>query len=55
MYHFEITHDRDGYRARFYSSANGKLMWWTEGYERRADADHAVWVMQTYAASSPLR
>ena len=53
-YYFYITHDRDGYRARVYSWNNDELIWWTEGYVRRADAEHAVNVMQTFAAASPL-
>ena len=55
MYYFRITHDRDGYRARFYSAHNGELMWWTESYPDRRNAEYAVAVMQRFAANSPLR
>jgi hypothetical protein len=32
-----------------------ELMWWTEGYRNRSDAQHAVSVMRTHAASAPVR
>ena len=32
-----------------------KLIWWTEGYGRRADAEHAVSLIQRHVAASPLR
>ncbi len=54
-YYFEVTLDRDGYRGRFYSAGNRQLIWWTEGYRNRTDAEYAVRLMQTYAASAPLR
>ena len=55
MCYFTISRDGDGYRARFYSSSNGQLMWWTEGYRSRTGAEHAIRVMRTYAASAPMR
>jgi uncharacterized protein YegP (UPF0339 family) len=30
----------DGYRARLWSGSN--LVWWTEGYARKADAQNAI-------------
>ena len=55
MYYFTITRDDDGFRARFYSAANGELMWWTEGYSSRANAEHAVAVLRDNAASADAR
>jgi uncharacterized protein YegP (UPF0339 family) len=37
---FTITLDRDGYRARLWSGSD--LIWWTEGYERKAGAANAI-------------
>lgn len=37
---FTISLDKDGYRARLWSG--GDLIWWTEGYVRKADALNAV-------------
>jgi uncharacterized protein YegP (UPF0339 family) len=37
---FTITLDRDGYRARLWSGSD--LIWWTEGYERKASALNAI-------------
>jgi uncharacterized protein YegP (UPF0339 family) len=46
---FTIAHDRDGYRARLYSGSD--LVWWTEGYERKAGALNAIRIAkQSYAA-----
>jgi uncharacterized protein YegP (UPF0339 family) len=53
MYYFRITHDEDGYRARFYYQ--GELMWWTEGYSRRDKAENALRAIRAYAATAPLR
>jgi uncharacterized protein YegP (UPF0339 family) len=35
-----FTLDKDGYRARLWSGSD--LIWWTEGYERKADALNAI-------------
>ena len=40
MIRFTIGLDKDGYRARLWSGSD--LIWWTEGYERKADALNAV-------------
>jgi uncharacterized protein YegP (UPF0339 family) len=53
LYYFRITSDKDGYRARFYY--NQELIWWTEGYVRRAGAENAIRAMRGHAASAPLR
>jgi uncharacterized protein YegP (UPF0339 family) len=37
---FTITLDKDGYRARLWSGSD--LIWWTEGYERKTDAQNAI-------------
>jgi uncharacterized protein YegP (UPF0339 family) len=52
MYYFTITRDNDGYRARFYSRSNGKLIWWTEGYTERRGAEEAIQIMRGNAASA---
>ena len=53
MHYFTITLDKDGYRGRFYY--NSELMWWTEGYSSRANAENAIRALRTHAASAPLR
>lgn len=53
QYYFQITYDRDGYRARFYGNYGRQLIWWTEGYTSRANAENAVRLMRTFAASAP--
>jgi len=53
MYFFRITADNDGYRARFYY--NQELIWWTEGYTRRAGAENAITAARQHAATAPLR
>jgi uncharacterized protein len=52
MYYFRITHDQDGYRARFYY--NRELIWWTEGYVHRAGAEDAIRALRAHAASAPM-
>jgi uncharacterized protein YegP (UPF0339 family) len=51
-YHFKITQDNDGWRARFYY--NQELIWWTEGYSRIAGAENAILAMRQHAANAPL-
>jgi uncharacterized protein YegP (UPF0339 family) len=55
MYYYKITYDDDGWRARFYSASNGRLIWWTEGYSSYANAESAVTILRANAASAPLR
>lgn len=54
QYFFQITHDRDGWRARFYGAYGRELIWWTEGYVRQQDAANAVAIMRQQAAGAPL-
>jgi uncharacterized protein YegP (UPF0339 family) len=37
---FTITLDQDGYRARLWSGSD--LVWWSQGYERKAGARNAI-------------
>ncbi len=37
---FTTDLDLDGYRARLWSGSD--LIWWTEGYGRKPDAENAV-------------
>ena len=47
---FTIRLDKDGYRARLWSGSD--LIWWTEGYRRKADALNAVRIAKaSYNAS----
>jgi uncharacterized protein YegP (UPF0339 family) len=39
--YFTIKLDEDGYRARLWS-ANHRLVWWTQGYDQKASAVHAI-------------
>jgi uncharacterized protein YegP (UPF0339 family) len=50
--YFTIRRDADGYRARFWSGGN--LVWWTEGYTRKAGAEHAIAVIKREAATAPV-
>ena len=50
--HFTITHDRDGYRARLYSGGN--LVWWTEGYVKKATAQNAISIAKATNAQTPV-
>jgi uncharacterized protein YegP (UPF0339 family) len=42
---FSIDLDKDGYRARLWSGTD--LVWWTEGYERKAGAANAIRIAKT--------
>jgi uncharacterized protein YegP (UPF0339 family) len=52
--YFTIKSASGGWRARFYGG-NGELMFWTEVHTRLSDAQHAVAVLQTHAASAPVK
>ncbi len=52
MYFYTITHDADGWRARFFY--NRELIWWTEGYVRREGAENAIRALRQHAATAPL-
>jgi uncharacterized protein YegP (UPF0339 family) len=54
MYYFRISLDGEGYWAAFYAPT-GDLMWRSEVYPDRQDAENAVAVMQSYAAMAPVR
>lgn len=34
---------------------NNELLWWTEGYSSRANAENAIRSLRAHAASAPLR
>jgi uncharacterized protein YegP (UPF0339 family) len=34
---------------------NGKLVWWTEAYERKAGAENAIRLLQAEAASAQVQ
>ena len=42
-----------GYRCHFWG-ANEKLVWWTQTYNRKADAEQAVTWMRYWAPTAPL-
>jgi uncharacterized protein YegP (UPF0339 family) len=50
---FTVDPASGGVRAHFWAD-NGKLVWWTEVYERKAGAQHAIDLIKTYAASAPV-
>jgi uncharacterized protein YegP (UPF0339 family) len=50
---FTIDPASGGVRAHFWGD-NGKLVWWTEVYERKAGALHAINLMKQYAPSAPV-
>jgi len=52
-YFFSLTHDGDGWRARFYY--NNELIWWTEGYVNRAGAENVIRAIREHGSSAPLR
>ncbi len=51
---FTIDPASGGYRARFWAD-NGKLIWWTEVYEREQGAEYAVALIKRHAATAPVR
>lgn len=51
--YFTITTASGGYRARAYGD-NGKLMFWTEVYPRKATAQNAIDVVKAGAKSAPV-
>ena len=50
---FSIDPASGGYRAHFWAD-NGKLIWWTEVYERKAGAQHAIDLIKRHAAYAPV-
>lgn len=51
MIRFTISLDKDGYRARLWSGSD--RIWWTEGYERKADALNAIRIAKA-SSSAPV-
>ena len=54
MAYFTIRKDRDGYRARLYAN-NNELVWWTEGYVRKAGAENAIRIARETSNRTPIR
>jgi uncharacterized protein YegP (UPF0339 family) len=52
MAYFEIVRASGGYRAHFHSG--GRLVWWTEVYERKAGAQNAIASIKQHAATAPV-
>lgn len=50
---FSIDPASGGFRAHFWGD-NGKLVWWTEVYERKAGAQHAIDLLKKHAATAPV-
>jgi uncharacterized protein YegP (UPF0339 family) len=50
--YFAITLDKDGYRARLYSSSD--LIWWSEGYTSTAGARNAIRIAVQTNAATPV-
>ena len=50
---FKVVPASGGYRAHFLGD-NGKLVWWTEVYEREAGAQHAIDLIRRHAATAPV-
>jgi uncharacterized protein YegP (UPF0339 family) len=50
---FTIDPASGGVRAHFWGD-NQKLVWWTEVYQRKAGAQHAIDLMKKHAASAPV-
>lgn len=44
---------KGGFQGHFWGD-NGELVWWTEVYEQKVSAQHAVFLMKRYAASAPV-
>lgn len=49
---FEIVPDAQGCHARFISG--GQIIWWTESYTRKANAQHAIDLVKALAAAAPV-
>lgn len=52
MIRFTIDLDKDGYRARLWSGSD--RIWWSEDYERKADALNAVRIAKA-SYNAPVR
>jgi uncharacterized protein YegP (UPF0339 family) len=49
---FSIDRASGGYRAHYWSG--GRLVWWTEVYERKAGAQNAIDSIKQNAATAPV-
>lgn len=50
---FEIVDDKSGgFHARYISG--NQIIWWTENYVRKADAEQAVYSISNNALAAPL-
>jgi uncharacterized protein YegP (UPF0339 family) len=52
--YFVITPREGGFRALCKSSGNRELIWWTEVYPDKRDAQHAIDLMQEHAADATV-
>ena len=50
--YFTIKQDPSGWRARLYSSSD--LIWWTEAYRNKQDAENAVRIAIATNANTPV-
>ena len=50
--YFTIERASGGFRAHFYG-ANDRLVWWTEVYVRKEDAQQAIQFAKVNAANAP--
>jgi uncharacterized protein YegP (UPF0339 family) len=48
---FTIRLDKDGYRALLWSGSD--LIWWTEGYTRKAGAENAIRIARASFLAPP--
>jgi uncharacterized protein YegP (UPF0339 family) len=53
--YFEVVRASGGYRSHVKSSGNHQLIWWTEVYEQKVDALHAINLLRMHAASAPVK
>ncbi len=53
MPYFTIDRAKDGYQSHFWGD-NHRLVWWTQVYDEKESAEHAIWLLQRYAAVSPV-
>ncbi len=50
--YFKIVRASGGYRAHYWSG--GRLVWWTEVYERKVGAQNAIHTIKQHAATAPV-
>jgi uncharacterized protein YegP (UPF0339 family) len=49
---FELIRDDKGIHARFWSGT--RIIWWTESYQRKADAINAIHILERNIANAPI-